>query len=250
VAESEPTAPAGIEQDQLKAVFFDVGGTLWDSNACALHVMEIVLPAAAPLLPQGETAEVIRRFNAVFLDLPRKHHVRDRRPFSTLRRFEALLDSYDVKKRGLALQLSRKYDAARRFVMRQFLRRDALQVLRALGRRGLQRGVIMNGAPAVQRNMLGTLALAAELEHVILAEIEGYSKPDVRLFRRALELAGVEPHQMIYVGDSPLTDVLGAARAGIPAVWFNTGRRRLPKGFPAPDFTITRLSEVLDILEA
>ncbi|MHC4591272.1 MAG: HAD family hydrolase [Planctomycetota bacterium] len=234
----------------LKAVFFDVNGTLWDNQSCACHVMEIVLPQFTPPLPEEETAEILRRFNAVFLDLPRREHMREKRPFSRVRRFEGLLESYSIKKRGLARELSYKYDSVRRFVMRQFLRRDAHHVLDQLGQRGLQRGVIMNGAPAVQRHVVQSLGLQPHMEHIILGEIEGYSKPDARLFRRALELAGVEPGEMLYVGDSPVTDILGAARAGIPTVWLNTGRRRLPRSFPAPDFTVTRLSEVLTIADA
>jgi len=232
----------------LKAVFFDVGGTLWDGNACAVHVLEIVLPKYRPPLPEEEMPEVIRRFNAVFLDQPTRRRLRDGRPFSRLKRFDAFLDSYGVKRRGLAQEMSRTYDSVRRMCMRQFLRADAHPVLDELSRLGLQRGAVMNGPPAVQRHMLECLGLEAHFEHVILGEVEGYSKPDARLFKRALELAGVRSDEMLYVGDSPLTDVLGAARAGIPTVWLDTGRRRLPGGFPVPDFTVSGLSEVLDIV--
>jgi putative hydrolase of the HAD superfamily len=107
----------------------------------------------------------------------------------------------------------------------------------------------MNGSPAVQRHLLETLGLMPHLDHCVLAEIEGCRKPDVRLFRRTLELAGAEADQVIYVGDSPLTDILGAARAGIPTVWFQTGHRRLPRDFPTPDFTIRELSEVLSVVD-
>ena len=232
---------------QFKAVFFDVNDTLWDSHSCAYHVMEIILPRFTPPLPDVKTAEVARRYNAVFLDLPRREHLHEKRPFSRLKRFEALLESYGVRRRGLARQLSHTYDSVRRLAMRQFLRSDAHRVLAELGRRGLRRGVIMNGAPAVQRHLVQSLGLEPHLEHVVLGEIEGYSKPDVRLFKRALELAGVAAEEMLYVGDSPLTDVLGASRAGIPVAWLNTGRRRLPRDFPTPDVSVTSLSEVLDI---
>ncbi len=235
---------------ELKAVFFDVNGTLWDHQGCAQHVMDIVLPSFTPPLPEDQTDEIIRRFNAVFFDLPRKDHIRRRRPFSMLRRMQALLDSYNAKGRRLAREMSHKYDSVRRLVMRQFLRSDAVRVLSELGRRGLQRGVIMNGGPAVQRHLIQTLGLGSHLQHVILGEVEGYSKPDVRLFRRALELAEVEADEMLFVGDSPLTDILGASRAGIPTVWFNTGLRRLPNGFPAPDFAISSLTELLAIAKA
>lgn len=234
---------------EVKAVFFDVNGTLWDHRGCAYHVMEIVIPKFTPPLPEDDAEDIIRRFNAVFFELPRKEHIRERRAFSMLKRFEALLDSYNVRSPKVARDMSHTYDSARRLVMRQFLRDDAVPVLSELGRRGLTRGVIMNGAPALQRHLVQTLGLEPYLEHVILGDVEGYSKPDARLFGRALELVGIQASQMLFVGDSPLTDVLGASRAGIPTVWFNTGHRRLPGNFPAPDFTITGLAELLDIAQ-
>ncbi len=232
----------------LKAVFFDLDDTLWDRSACARQVMDIVLPQLMPYLPEDEQDEVLRRFNAVLLDLPRKEDLRERRPFSLRHRFEALLQSYDVKRAGLAADMSRRCDHARRFSMRQFVRRAAVPVLKELQRMGLKRGVIINGPPAAQRHLVSSLGLEPHLDHAVLAEAEGYSKPDVRVFRRALQLAGVASVEMLHVGDSPITDVLGAARAGIRTAWYRTGHRRIPKGFPTPDYTITDLQEVLSIL--
>ena len=232
----------------LKAIFFDVDDTLWDRAGCSRQAMEVTLPRYMAHLPEESPDEVIRRFNAVFLDLPRKEHLRGRRPFSLIRRFEALLASYDVKRRGLAREMSHTYDHTRRMIMRQFLRPGALELLGDLGRRGIQRGVIMNGPPAAQRHIVQVLGLEPHLDHVILAEAEGYSKPDPRVFRRALQAADVPSADVLYVGDSPFTDLLGAQRAGIRTVWFRTGRRGIPEGFPLPDFTITDLYDVLTLL--
>ena len=153
-----------------------------------------------------------------------------------------------MRKPGLAGDMSSRYDHTRRFSMRQFVRASAVPVLRDLRRMGLKVGVIMNGPPAVQRHLLSSLGLEAHLDYVLLAEAEGYSKPDVRVFRRALQLAGAASVEMLYVGDSPVADVLGAARAGIRTVWYRTGRRGIPRGFPMPDYTITELDEVLSIV--
>jgi putative hydrolase of the HAD superfamily len=232
----------------LKAVFFDLDDTLWDRSGCARQVMDIVLPELMPHLPEEDPEEVVRRFNAVLLDLPHKEDLRERRPFSLRRRFEALLQSYNVRRAGLAGDMSRRCDHTRRFSMRQFVRGAAVPVLQELGRMGLKRGLIINGPPAAQRHLVSSLGLEPHMDHVILAEAEGYSKPDVRVFRRALQLAGTASVEMLYVGDSPVTDVLGAARAGIRTVWYRTGRRRIPKTFPTPDYTITDLHEVLSIL--
>ncbi|MFO7956872.1 MAG: HAD family hydrolase [Candidatus Brocadiia bacterium] len=234
---------------ELKAVFFDVKGTLWDKDACDRQVLDILLPRYMDRLPEEEHTAVIRRYNAVFLTLPGKQHLRERRSFSRVKRFRALLDSYDLRSDSLAREMARTYDTTRRLIMRQHLRPEAVRVLGALRKMELQTGVIMNGPPAVQRHLLDTLGLLPHLDHCVLAEIEGYRKPDIRLFRRTLELAGAESDHVLYVGDSPLTDILGAARAGIPTVWFQTGHRRLPRDFPTPDFTIRELSELLSVVD-
>jgi len=233
---------------ELKAVFFDLDDTLWDRSACARQVMDVILPGFMQYLPEEDPERVVRRFNAVLLGLPRKEDLRQRRPFSLRRRFEALLESYDVRRPNLAGDMSRRWDHTRRFSMRQFVRPSAIPLLKQLGRMGLKRGVIMNGPPAAQRHLISSLGLEPHLDHVILAEAEGYNKPDVRVFRRALQVAGVASVEMLYVGDSPITDVLGAARAGIRTAWYRTGRRGIPRDFPLPDYTISDLDEVLSIL--
>ncbi len=233
---------------ELKAVFFDVQNTLWDRSACDLHVMQVILPRFMARLPAEEVEEVIHRFNVAFCGLPRKEHLRERRPFSHLARFAALLDSYDIRDRDLARKMAHTYDHTRRMIMRSFLRQDALAVLDELGRRQLQRGAMLNGPPAAQRHLVQSLGLDHRLDHVMLCETEGYVKPDMRIFRRALQVADVSGLEMLYVGDSPLTDLLGGARAGIRTVWLRTGRRGIPAGFPQPDYTIAHLSELLSIL--
>ncbi len=237
-------------QQRVQAALFDVNGTLWDKAACDRQVMEIVLPRFMDRLPEDDPEQVIRRFNAVLFDLPGRRHLRGKRPLSRARRFEALLESYGVRTRGLARDLTRTFDTTRRLIMRRFLRPDALAVLRALGRMGVQRGVIMNGPPAVQRHLLDTLGLRSHLDLVVLAEVEGYAKPDVRLFQRTVALTGQPADRVLHVGDSPLTDALGAQRAGLVTVWLDTGRRRLPAGFPRPDFAVRSLSEVLPLVES
>jgi len=233
---------------ELKAVFFDLDNTLWDRSACARQVMDVILPHFMQYLPDEDQEEVVRRFNAVLLGLPRKEDLRERQPFSLRKRFAALLESYNVNKPALARDMGSRYDHTRRFSMRQFVRTSAVPVLEELGRMGLQRGVILNGPPAAQRHLVSSLGLEPHLDHIILAEAEGYSKPDVRVFRRALQVAGAASVEMLYVGDSPITDVLGAARAGIRTAWYRTGRRGIPSDFPMPDYTITSLDEVLSIV--
>ena len=47
---------------------------------------------------------------------------------------------------------------------------------------------------------------------------EGIAKPDVRLFERALERAGVPASETVFVGDSPSLDIRPARSVGMRAV--------------------------------
>jgi FMN hydrolase / 5-amino-6-(5-phospho-D-ribitylamino)uracil phosphatase len=79
----------------------------------------------------------------------------------------------------------------------------------------------------------------------VTASAAGAAKPDARIFARLLAVAGVEPHQVLHIGDDPLTDVIGATRAGMQAVWLNRDARQWPKSFARPPRTITTLAEII-----
>ncbi len=61
--------------------------------------------------------------------------------------------------------------------------------------------------------------LARIAESVGAGWVRGRNKPSRAMFRQALEKHGVQPGEAVMIGDQLLTDVLGANRAGIDAVW-------------------------------
>lgn len=79
----------------------------------------------------------------------------------------------------------------------------------------------------------------------VTASAAGAAKPDARIYAALLEMAGVEAHQVLHVGDDPLADVVGAMRAGMQAAWLNRDAREWPKGLAAPPRTISTLSEII-----
>lgn len=77
-------------------------------------------------------------------------------------------------------------------------------------------GVVSNGNACVHHIGIGHL-----FQFAVNAEQVGVTKPHPAIFQYALAKVGMTPQQAVYVGDDPVKDVQGAARAGWRTVWFN-----------------------------
>jgi putative hydrolase of the HAD superfamily len=77
---------------------------------------------------------------------------------------------------------------------------------------------VVSNWDASLHEVLERVGLAPALEGVVTSAEVGARKPDVAIFERALELAGVPAAEAIHVGDNPAEDVKGARAAGIEAV--------------------------------
>lgn len=77
-------------------------------------------------------------------------------------------------------------------------------------------------APWIYR-LLSEHEIGGYFDSVTVSDEVGASKPDPRIFRAALEGTGLEPHEVVYVGDSP-EDVRGAMAAGIQPILISRDR--------------------------
>jgi 2-haloacid dehalogenase len=87
-----------------------------------------------------------------------------------------------------------------------------------------------------------------EFEAVVTSEMAGAIKPDPAIFHRLSEVLGLPGEQILYVGDWPMPDIVGARRAGVPVAWLNRHGDTLPPDMPAPDLEVASLTELLPIL--
>jgi FMN phosphatase YigB (HAD superfamily) len=97
--------------------------------------------------------------------------------------------------------------------------------------------------------VLADTGVADLFEAVVISADVRLRKPDRRIFEHMRELLKLEPHQILFVGDTPRDDVLGATEAGMKTVWISKGEPRIPEGIPDPDFIITDLSDLPRVLE-
>ncbi len=108
-------------------------------------------------------------------------------------------------------------------------------------------GMVTNGPATIQRTKIEMFGLASRFPVIVVSEGVGCRKPYPRIFAIALERAGHDPAEAIYVGDSAEHDVPGARAAGMRAVWVNRWGLTWPGGQP-PDASIATLSELLPLL--
>jgi len=65
------------------------------------------------------------------------------------------------------------------------------------------------------RMILEQLGVTQFFSHVFLSSELGADKPDPEIYRRALELARIQPNETLHVGDDPVRDWEGAEAAGL-----------------------------------
>ena len=84
---------------------------------------------------------------------------------------------------------------------------------------------------------------------IVTSELVEAYKPQPIIFQKALAGMKCQKDQVILIGDSQLSDVLGAKNFGIKVIWLNRKGESLGADFPEPDYQITNLNQLFDIIE-
>jgi putative hydrolase of the HAD superfamily len=120
---------------------------------------------------------------------------------------------------------------------------DATPTLRRLKRMGLTLGLISN-APPNTTDVIRRLGLDRFMGAVVVSGEVGVAKPNPEIFRIALAAAGVEPEESVHVGDVYEADVVGARKAGMDGILIDRGGSPAPRDCPV----ISTLTDVFPLL--
>ena len=123
-------------------------------------------------------------------------------------------------------------------------------LLDALRGRGLRVGLVSNAIdpPLLLHRDLEELGVAERLDVALFSSEVGWRKPHPAMFERALAELGVEADHALFVGDSLVNDVGGAAALGMhtcQAVWFTADDAT---DAPEPDFQAFTQMDVLTVV--
>ena len=225
----------------IKAISFDVDGTLWDFKSAMRYALLETLQDLAQRHPEAVS----------LLNVDRMIEIRDRthedlrgRVTSLnevrLESFRRILQSVDRANEGLARRLCATYFKHRD--ARQSPYPDVVPALESLRAR-YPLGILTNGNTYPPQ-----LGLDGVFQFVVAAQDHGgIEKPDRRLFEIAVAEAGCAPHELLHVGDSMEIDVMGARNMGALSVWLNRNGHSSPSD-AAPDLEAPSLAELVEAL--
>jgi putative hydrolase of the HAD superfamily len=129
------------------------------------------------------------------------------------------------------------------------LRPDCLDTLGWLRADGLHVQIVSNIDEEQLTGLVERLGLAPVLDAATSSEVARSCKPDPGIYEFALQKAGCAASQVLFVGDSPVHDVVGPQAIGMSTALLVAGDARRSTTDTSPDFVIEQLGQVVDIVE-
>lgn len=109
-------------------------------------------------------------------------------------------------------------------------------------------GIITNGFTALQQIRLERTGLADMFDLLVISEEVGVAKPDKAIFDYALtQMDNIEPSQVLMVGDTLSSDVLGGINASIDTCWYNPLQHAADSSISAT-YTVTDHLQLAELL--
>jgi len=235
----------------IKAVIFDFGGTLFTYEGFVAS-RPATAAKLAELLGVGDADDVAEAFAVgrkraaqEYMAMPYYLH----RDMGTAgARYAA-----DALGKTLSDEASIEFHRFRTEAMREYIepRPGMADTLAGLRERGLHVGGASNSDIDQFEMMVDSLDVRDAFDSLMCSEHVESCKPDGKFFEAALAQAGCRAEEAVYVGDTPMADIVGGNRIGMKTVLIEEtsalGFDRGPAG--EEDVLIRELPELLDYLD-
>ncbi|MBY0320451.1 MAG: HAD family hydrolase [Reyranella sp.] len=124
---------------------------------------------------------------------------------------------------------------------------DAHATVDALRQAGVKLALVTNGASATQRAKIERFDLEHRFEHIQIEGEFGQGKPELAVYRHALERLGCEACDAWMVGDNYEWEVVAPQKLGMCGVWYDPFDAGVPATATArPTRIIKRLGELVE----
>jgi putative hydrolase of the HAD superfamily len=239
----------------VRALVFDVGGTLWfEARAPDMQrIAELEADRVAPLLREWGIelheplapiiGEIWDAYEVAWrLEMERKRYHEPSLPF--LIRGAMAVRGIELTEEQAERWWSAAWIGAAHFGLQLYP--DTLDVLAALRAAGMAVGVNTNRPCTADMFLRDAEAfgLARYVDEAVCSGDTGYLKPHPSTFALILERLALPPEQVVMVGDTLAADIEPAKAMGMRTVWKLNGRHDLQSS-AAADYTVHDLNEIL-----
>jgi len=218
----------------LKAILFDLDNTLIDfirmkrkaSNAAAKAMVRTGLKMDVKLAEK-------KLFDTYIKDIEGEHAFQD---------FLKAHNAYDDRRLAAALNayLTVKYTYLWPYP-------GVKRTLKKLKQKGLKIGIVTDAPRIKAFQRLDAMGIADYFDVVVGFEDTNEHKPSKEPFQEALRQLKLKPEEVIYVGDWPERDILGAKSVGMKTCLVKYGKNTLGQKVKA-DFQIGKVSQLMKLI--
>lgn len=231
----------------IKGVIFDYGGTL---DTGGNHWSEVIYDAWKKAGVAAGVPEFREAYVYAERELARTRHILPEHDFHDLLLIKMQLELQHIAERGLfppaliqpkAEEIARLcYESARSHV------EAARSVLEALASRYPM--VLVSNFYGNIETVLKDFGIDHCFRKIVESAVVGVRKPDPEIFRIGVRDLGLEPQQVLVVGDSYKKDILPARQAGCLAVWLKGKGWTAEEDAQTDDCIISSLNDLLPLL--
>jgi len=203
-----------------KHIFFDLDRTLWDFETTALEAFEIIFDKynlsqfgvkSGKHFHDAYTLHNERLWNLYRVGEITKEVLKGKR-------FHLTLQEFGVNDKDLAEKIGDDYTTISPKLVNLFP--NSIEILEYLHDK-YNLHIITNGFSEVQAVKLSSSGMDKYFQKIITSEDAGVKKPDLRIFKYALEIAKATSGESLMIGDDYEVDIVGAQNVGLDQVYFN-----------------------------
>lgn len=225
----------------IKAVFFDIDDTLYDTSGFAelarKAALSTMIDAGLPLSHQDAYLLLRKIIKEKGSNYDKHFNILTKRVFGEEKPLLIAL--------GMITYHNVKFALLRLFP-------DTMSTLIYLKKNNYQLGVISNGLTIKQWEKLIRLGLYHFFDDVVTSQEAGSEKPEREIFQLALDRMGCQAEKSVMVGNKFSEDVLGAINAGMSAILVNSELTEAEKTYIKNEGldvkVVSDISKVKDIL--
>ena len=196
--------------DMYRAIFIDIDDTLLDYIPCCREAFELALP---------EHPE----YFDLFFEISGRLFSEAKHGLHTIAEVMELYPKEFIATIGYPPEAVDPFKHAFRAAWGKThtLVPGAKEMLENLQAKGYRLFAASNSFGNLQRSRLEKAGILKYFEDTYISMDIGYDKPDIRFYQEALRRCGLQAKEVLMIGDSMTTDVIGAQKAGMDALFYD-----------------------------